>query len=316
MDVREAISASKAVPATRTSERLPDVLEFYLQYHYIEGSTPDTIKFYRKEVRQFILWLEEQGHSLLAGEVTALHILGHLESLKRRDLAPRSVRTRLQAIKTMFKWAMNWEIVPQNPAERIKPPKVPKVRKPFLKPDAFDRLLDLCPLTTMVGARRQAMMWLLATTGVRHRELTLLQLEDLDWKRGQLRVLHGKGQKERQVPFIREAQRPMLHYIRQRNDGLPCLWITEEGTRLSYDGVYQDLRRLVEKAGLKGQVKDVCHIFRRTFAANAVRQGIPRPYIQGVAGWSTPHMLDHYTAAMEAEEGAIAAFRGFKPFGG
>ncbi len=264
MDVREAISASKAGPATRTSERLPDVLEFYLQYHYIEGSTPDTIKFYRKEVRQFILWLGEQGHSLLAGEVTALHILGHLESLKRRDLAPRSVRTRLQAIKTMFKWAMNWEIVPQNPAERIKPPKVPKVRKPFLKPDAFDKLLDLCPLTTMVGARRQAMMWLLATTGVRHRELTLLQLEDLDWKRGQLRVL----------------------------------------------------RRLVEKAGLKGQVKDVCHIFRRTFAANAVRQGIPRPHIQGVAGWSTPHMLDHYIAAMEAEDGAIEAFREFKPFGG
>lgn len=62
----------------------------------------------------------------------------------------------------------------------------------------------------MMGARRQAMLWLLATTGIRRRELTLLQLEDLDWKRMQVRIVHGKGQKERQVPFLLEAQRPML----------------------------------------------------------------------------------------------------------
>ena len=143
----------------------------------------------------------------------------------------------------------------------------------------------------------------------------MLDLEDLDWQRGQARVRNGKGQKERQVPFMREAQRPMLQYLRQRTDEYPCVWVSEEGKPLSYWGVDQDLRRLVERAGLKGQVKDICHIFRRTFAAHAVRQGVPRPHIQAIAGWSTPHMLDHYTAAMEAEEGAIESFKGFKPFG-
>ena len=296
-------------------QRLPEVLEFYLQYHHIEGSTEATISFYRRQVGPFIRWLEEQGHSLAPAEVTALHVLAHLESLKNRGLAPRTVRSRLQGISTMFRWAADWEIVPENPAARIKPPKVPKTRKPFLKPEAFAKVLDLCPLNTMMGARRQAMLWVLATTGVRRRELSLLQLEDLNWKLGQIRVLHGKGQKERQVPFALEAQRPMLRYIKQRQDVLSCLWITEEGKQLSYHGIKQDIERLFERAGLRGEIKDVCHIFRRTFAAHAVRQGIPRPYIQAIAGWSTPHMLDHYTAAMEAEEGAIEAFKGFKPFG-
>ena len=63
------------------------------------------------------------------------------------------------------------------------------------------------------------------------------------------------------------------------------------------------------------ELKDACHIFRRTFAANAVKQSIPRPYVMAIAGWSTPQMLDHYVAAMEAEEEAIDAFREFKPFG-
>ena len=56
------------------------------------------------------------------------------------------------------------------------------------------------------------------------------------------------------------------------------------------------------------------YITRKTRAAHAVSQGIPRPYIQAVASWSTPHMLDQYTAAMEAEEGAIEAFKKFKRF--
>ena len=281
----------------------------------VEDSTQSTITFYRKEVGLFIRWLEEQGHSLNLAELTSFHILGHLESLKRRELAPRTVRSRLQAIKTMLRWAVEWDILPQNPAERIRPPKVPKVRKPFLKEDVFQQLLDLCPLNTLLGARRQSMMWFLATSGVRRRELMMLDLEDLDWQRGQARVRNGKGQKERQVPFMQEAQRPMLRYLKQRTDEHLCLWISEEGKPLSYWGVDQDLRRLVERAGLKGQVKDICHIFRRTFAAHAVRQGVPRPHIQATAGWSTPHMLDHYTAAMEAEEGAIESFKGFKPFG-
>ena len=215
----------------------------------------------------------------------------------------------------MFRWAKDWDIVPDNPAGRIRLPKVPKTRKPFLKPEAFASLIELCPLNTMMGARRQAMLWFLITSGVRRRELSLLQVADLDWKRGQVRVLHGKGQKERQVPFALEAQRPMLHYVRQRKDELPCFWVTEGGKQLSYNGIKQDLERLFERAGIRDEIKDMCHIFRRTFAAHAVRQGIPRPYIQAIAGWSTPHMLDHYTAAMEAEERAIEAFKGYKPFG-
>lgn len=89
--------------------------------------------------------------------------------------------------------------------------------------------------------------------------------------------------------------------------------MSEEGRPLGYHGLGQDISRLFQRAGV--DVKDTFHIFRRTFAAHAVRQGVPRQYTQAIAGWSNSQMLDRYTAAMEAEEGAIEAFRGFKPFG-
>ena len=85
---------------------------------------------------------------------------------------------------------------------------------------------------------------------------------------------------------------------------------------MKHDGIGQDMRRLFIRAGL-GDMEDCCHVFRRTAAANAERNGIPRAYIQQLFGWSGPEMIDHYVRAMKGENEAIAVFKEkFKPFGG
>ena len=154
-----------------------------------------------------------------------------------------------------------------------------------------------------------------STTGMRKAELCSLEIADLDWEGHLIRIRSGKGQKERRVPFHPETERTMLDYLGLRNDELNELWVTKAGMKLSYSGLGQDLERLVEKAGLTGMIKDVCHIYRRTWAANSVRQKIHRPYIMAVAGWSTPDMLDLYIAEMATEEEeAQDAYRDFDPF--
>ncbi len=226
------------------TQRLQKALENYLRHHRIEGSTTATVKFYAKELRLFLDELDPGCQTL--ADLTSLHVLEHLGSMKDRGLRPRSIRTRWQSITTWINWRVAWSLV--------------------------DSLLDLCPLNSFAGARRQSMLWMLATTGIRRNEMWMLKRKYLDW-----------------------------------------VWVTEEGTRLGYDGLRQDLKRIADRAEVT--LQDTCHIFRRIFAANTVRQSIPRPYVQAIAGWSTPRMLDLYVAAMEAEQGAIDAFCEFKPFG-
>ena len=288
-------------------------LSAYLKYHHIEGSTADTIRYYQCQLGAFLQHLEAQGHSMEPQDVTLFDIVGDLGALKARGLSPVSIHTRRRALHAWFSWMVAWELISTNPVSKVKAPRLPKVRKPFVTEVQFQQMLDLCPLQTMIGSRRASMLWLLATTGMRRREMHMLTVQDLDWERGLIRVVHGKGQKERNVPFLVEVQRPMMWYLHHRQDDLPCLWATELGRSLSYHGISQDMRRLFDRAEIP--VKDPMHIFRRTFAAHAVRQGVPRQYTQAIAGWSSSQMLDRYTAAMEAEEGAIEAFRGFKPFG-
>ena len=200
-----------------------------------------------------------------------------------------------------------------NPTSKLKPPRVPQVRKPFLDSRSFDALLDLCHAGNFLGARRTAMLLMFSTTGARLTEMASLQLDDLDWKRSLILIRLGKGQKDRRVPFTNRAQTAVLRYLRYRTDDVPALWVTEVRAPMSANAVSTDMKRLVDRAGL--DVKDRCHIFRRTWAAGAVRQGIPRQYAVVTGGWSTPRMLDHYTAAMMDEEEAIEAFKDFEPFG-
>ena len=85
---------------------------------------------------------------------------------------------------------------------------------------------------------------------------------------------------------------------------------------MAYHSLWVDLRRLIKRAGLEDEVRDTFHIFRRTWAAMAVRQGVPRLHVQAIAGWNSTAMLDRYTAEMAAEEGAVEEFKQkFKPFG-
>ena len=311
MDVTAVTTGLKAGAALGMTGRLWEAYASYLWHHRVEGHTEDTVKFYGKELRLFLRDLDPSCEFLYG--LSPLDVLTHLGSMRERGLKPRTICSRWQVITTWLNWCVENGPIESSPAANIKRPKVPKTRRPFLTEQQFDLLLTECPIDTLAGARRRAMIWMMATTGIRRREMWSMRIEDMDWDKSLIPVVYGKGQKERQIPFDRRCQEPMLKYLRHRKDSLNWLWVTEAGNRLAYDSIWQDLNGAAERAGIK--LQDTCHFFRRTFAAHAVKQNIPRPYVQGVAGWSTPHMLDLYVAAIEGEAEAIEAFRKFKPFG-
>ena len=293
---------------------MPPLLDLYLKYHLVEGHTAADIKFYRKEVGLFLRFLEDHGHTMLPGDVAPDDVLGHLADLMERGRKPRTVRSRRQALMTFFNRAEEIKLIDENPVQ-TKAPKIPRRPKSSLKPEHLEKLLDLCPVNTFLGARDQSIIWLLLTSGTRLGELTQINLEDLDWERGRIRVVYGKGQKQRYVEFHTRAQQAILRYTAQRRDDQDCLWATENGRPLSCGGMENLFKRLLVRAGIRDEIQDGFHIFRRTWAANAVEQGVPRPYVQG-GGWSSPFMLDHYVQAMQEEgDKTIEKFREIDPVG-
>ena len=297
----------------RHEENLRDLLTTYLQHHRIGGSTDSTIIHKRKEIRLFVEFLANCGHSMEAKEVTFANVVAHMEDMTLRNLASSTIQTRKRALHAWFEWMVDLRIIRDNPVSRIKLARTPRRRKPFLTKAQFQSLLDQCQPDTLTGSRRAAILWLLATTGMRRRELWLLEKEDLDWDRGRILITNGKGQKDRLVPFSPLAQEAVHQYLYLRKEySDPLLWVSQNGQLIGYHSLGRDIKRLYECAGVT--VKDDFHIFRRTFARDAILQGIPRQYIQAIAGWADGQMLDLYTAAMQQEEKAVDAFSDFEPF--
>lgn len=166
-------------------------------------------------------------------------------------------------------------------------------------------MLRVCPLSVFTGARNAAMIWLLWTTGMRREELAKLKVEDLDWGNSRIRVF-GKGRKERWVPFTKDAKKALWRYLKYRGEDLPQLWLTEGRRPASMWMVVSAMRRVVERAELQGQVKDVHHIFRRTWAMRNLKAGVPIKFVQLVGGWESVVTLECYVRAMESEDALSA----------
>lgn len=188
--------------------------------------------------------------------------------------------------------------------------------------DEFTRILAECDLETMLGCRRAAMMWVLHTVGMRRNELLHLELSDLDWGESRFLIRHGKGGKQRMVPFQPEANEVVRRYLEQREAVIetsnaehhPLLWITKAGEPMKYDGIGLDLNRLYRRAGVK--VQDCTYVYRRTFTKGAVLQQMPPAYIMQSNGWSSENMILYYTAGMRNQVEAVEFFKNkrFKPY--
>ena len=68
------------------------------------------------------------------------------------------------------------------------------------------------------------------------------------------------------------------------------------------------MRRAAERAGLHGEIRDMHHIFRRSWAWRLIKNGVSLEYIKIAGGWRTLTVLLSYVEAIEAEE-ALAAIR-------
>lgn len=225
-------------------------------------------------------------------------------SFKKNGRASWTLRTNYRALHAFYNWMAEEEFVQMSPLQRIRPPRVDKVGKPFITREQLDWLLRFCPPNTFTGARTAAMLKLLWGTGIRLSELAQLKIADLEWdwgpkKQGRIKVF-GKGRRERYVEFPKEAKKAVWRYLAHRDDDLPQLWLSEERLPLAKTGVSIAIVRTYQRAGLR--VKDVCHIFRRTWARRKIEEGIPQKYIMLTGGWEDPDTMDKYVRAMDSEE--------------
>jgi len=148
---------------------------------------------YRRDLTRFFDWLGENGLDPWA--VQRRHIDLWVLSL---DLSPATVARRLASVASFYNYAMDESIIANNPAERVKRPKVsPESGTAWLSAEEVGRFID----AARENARDYATSWLLAL-GLRVQEVCDANAEDLTNRQGhRLLNVTGKGGRLRSVPL-------------------------------------------------------------------------------------------------------------------
>ena len=79
----------------------------------------------------------------------------------------------------------------------------------------IDRLLESCDRSTLDGARDHAILILLARLGLRSIEIARLQLDDLDWRAGDL-LVRGKARRDDRLPMADDVGTALVEYLALR----------------------------------------------------------------------------------------------------
>lgn len=293
------LSTLTRLPTSSAETNLAGQLELFLLTCKVNGFSPCTIADYTDKMGRFVAFCQTQGIDE-PSQITPNHLRVFLLLLQERMKAV-SVHDYYRTTNRFLNWLVEEDVLAKNPMTRLRPPKVPKkIIQPFSR-DHVVRMLTVCG-DTFLGCRNKAIIETFLDTGLRLSELAGIQLSDLNFDTGTVKVM-GKGAKERHVRISPGTQKAILKYLlRRRNDNLPCLWLTEEHRPLQAKGIKSMIRRLGELAGIKHDIRCSPHTFRHTAAIQYLRNKGDQFTLQIMLGHSTLEMTRRYVSTLGVED--------------
>lgn len=145
-----------------------------------------------------------------------------------------------------------------------------------LPPDEVEQLLKACNRPDATGRRDYAILLLLARLGLRAGEIVALELEDIDWRAGEITV-RGKGAQQNRLPLPREVGKALVGYLRHARPRCSTrrVFVGIKAPHRGFAGpvaVSTLVRRALERAGLHPP-RTGAHVLRHSVACQMLRRG-------------------------------------------
>ena len=177
----------------------------------------NTLVSYERDLRQMISWMAGRGVTE-SGKVTETLLASYVLWLERQGKATTTISRVVASMKSFFAYEQKQGIIGTNPAEGIKAPKVEKKAPTIMTAEEVEAFLAQTRGKTLKKIRDRAMMELLCATGLRVSELIDLKVQDLNFQIGY--VICRDEDRERAIPFGREAQDALLTYLSEAREKL------------------------------------------------------------------------------------------------
>jgi len=248
---------------------------------------------------------DDNSNELLPADVTQeavreyrLHI-NRLRDKKGDELKKTTQNYHILALRSFLRY-LAWRGIPSLPPEKVAVAKAEDRKINFLEADEVKNILDLPRTGKDSDVRDRAILELLFSTGLRVSELAALNVDEINFTRGEIAVL-GKGKKVRLVFLSEEAIKLLSEYLIERgldpnSETKPKdepLFLSNRDTRLTVRSIERLVKRYAQRAGITKKVSP--HTLRHSFATDLLVSGADIRSVQSLLGHSSISTTQIYT---------------------
>ena len=257
-----------------------------------------TIKAYKNDLNRFNYFLNNTLSRKKLAKINRNDIRKFLAEEYDNGYSSKTVARRLATIKSYFKYLVKTELIQENISIHINSPKVPKKLPNFVDKNLIDTLMKTPSLDTHIGIRDRAVLELFYSTGMRLSELVNMNIGDFEINKKLIRVI-GKGNKERMIPYGRNAESAIKNYLKIRNLSLkPAfankpLFVNSSEKRISKRTIQRRMNNYIKLVADGKRIGP--HLLRHTFATHLLDNGADIRAVKDLLGHSSLSSTQIYT---------------------
>ncbi|MCT4698876.1 site-specific tyrosine recombinase [Tenacibaculum haliotis] len=260
----------------------------YTNYLKIErGLSKNSIDSYTRDIKKLVSFLDTQKNSHLPISITTITVQQFIYEASK-SINPRSQARLISGLRSFFDYLIFEDYRKDNPTDLIESPNITRKLPDTLEKEEVDALIAAIDLSHPQGERNKTIIETIFSCGLRVSELINLQLSDLFFDDGYIRIL-GKGNKFRFVPIHHTTIKRLNFYIddirskiNPKKEEEDIVFLNRRGKRLTRQMIFIILKELAIKTNLKKSIGP--HTLRHSFATYLLKHGADLRVIQQLLG--------------------------------
>ena len=259
------------------------------------GSSSNTVMAYRRDLDDFLNYLEKTNQKLLT--LDGAHLRGYLTYLRSQYMSPKTQSRHLSAIREFYRFLYSEGLIKENPCDYVESPKMPKSLPKYL---TEKEVSDLIQTAYSENARLYVLLELVYASGLRVSELVGLPLTAFNVEEKHLFIV-GKGSKERVVPLNDHAVTALKNWVdvdREKKSKRKSKWLfpshLSKSGHLTRGAFFKELKKLASEIGINPE-RVFPHVFRHSFASHLVAHEADLRSVQKMLGHADIATTEIYT---------------------
>jgi len=267
-------------------------IEFFIRYLRLEKNyAENTVSAYQGDLRKLMRFVKSRDIAQWSDVDEKMLNLFVME-LRHANVSNRSIRRHLSSTRGFFSFLLSRGVLSKNCAKSISSPKLAHTLPKTLDFEDLSRMMQ--PKSNRLEELRNvAIIELIYSCALRVSELVGLNINDLDFSEGFVKVL-GKGAKERFVPVGKGTISAVENYLIKRPEcENSALFVNQRQMRIGVRSVQNIIKKRAQDVGIKVNVHP--HMLRHAAATHFLQSSHDLRSVQEFLGHKSIKSTQVYT---------------------